>query len=68
MPFTRIAPFSKWRNKKSGDYYIAEAVITDYSNARAGSIVVLYHSVHDAAVRGVREFEEFMIKFEEIKS
>lgn len=67
MATSRITPFSKWRNRKHGNYYIAEAVITDFTNIRNGTSMVLYHSVSDVKIRGVRELSEFCNKFDKVE-
>lgn len=62
-----VLPYSVWQNKKTRNYYLVEAVLPDFTNSREGEFVVIYHQTTDVTCRGVRELEEFYIKFNEVQ-
>jgi hypothetical protein len=55
------------RNKKTGDFYIVQDIVTDATNANSGRAMVLYKKAGDYPRQFVRELYEFEQKFENVE-
>jgi hypothetical protein len=55
-----------FRNKKTGNLYVIEAIAIDATNERDGNQVVVYHPVGNRNDVFVRDEAEFKEKFEEV--
>ena len=55
-----------FRNKKTGNLYVIEAIAIDATNERDSNQVVVYHSVGNRNDVFVRDESEFKLKFEAV--
>jgi hypothetical protein len=58
---------TRYRNKKNKNIYIVAGHAIDCTNERDGTKVVIYYPENNKDFVCVREENEFLIKFEQIK-
>lgn len=59
--------YNLWRNIKNGNLYEVVCEAPDFTNARNGQTLVLYHSFRSGdQTLGAREKSEFHLKFEKV--
>lgn len=64
-----IADHRRWRHKKTGNLYEVLSMAVDCTNARDGTVVVIYYRVGCVDVpQFVREVAEFRAKFEPVEN